>query len=159
MTSFRHTILPTYRLFFLFPLLVFMLFMTSCEKNCRYSALDGFWRVDEVTDFTTGITTEGNARLFMSFEYQFVKLSWLPADRTPGFLGYEYIASCSEDNGTLSFGTFYKYREESTPAPADKLTSFGIPYDTPTTFTLTYTNSGRQLTLTNSTTQITLTKY
>lgn len=137
-----------------------MLFMTSCEKNCRYSALDGFWRVDEVTN--NGITNEGNARLFMSFEYQLVKLSWLPADRTPGFLGYEYIASCNEDDGILTLGTFYKYREESTPAPADKLNSFGIPYDAPTTFTLTYTYSGRQLTLTNltnPTTRITLTKY
>lgn len=136
---------------------VVALFTLSCEKNFRYSTLDGFWRVDEVTDLTTCITAEGNARLFMSFEYQLVKLSWLPENRTPGFLGYEYIASCKENDGNIDIGVFYKYREEDTLAPADKLASFGIPYGEPTTFTYTFDKG--KLTLENKSTRIVLTKY
>lgn len=129
----------------------------SCEKNYRYSPFDGFWRVDEVTDLTTGTTTEGQARLFMSFEYQFVKLSWLPENRTPGFLGYEYIASCKENDGSIDMGVFYKYREEDTLAPADKLASFGIPYGEPSSFSYTFNKD--KLTLENKFTMIVLTKY
>lgn len=138
-------------------LLIVAVVALSCEKNCRYSTLDGFWRVDEVTDLTTCITAEGNARLFMSFEYQLVKLSWLPENRTPGFLGYEYIASCKENDGNIDIGVFYKYREEDTLAPADKLASFGIPYGEPTTFTYTFDKG--KLTLENKSTRIVLTKY
>ena len=131
--------------------------MMSCEKNCRYDAFDGFWRVDEVTDLTTGITSSGNARLFMSFEYHLVKLSWLPENRTPGFLGYEYIASCKEEDGSVKFGIFYKYREEDIPAPAEYVASFGIPYNQPSSFEYSF-NEGK-LILENPTTRLLLTKY
>ena len=142
----------------LLTIVTMVLSLLSCSTNCRYAPLDGFWRVDTVNDITTGTTADGQARLFMSFEYEFVKLSWLPENRTPGFLGYECIASCTvSDDGTVVFGPFYKYREEDTLAPADKLASFGIPYGEPTSFT--YAIEGSQLTLTNATTQLQLTRY
>lgn len=138
-------------------LMLLTLILCSCEENCRFDALDGFWRVDTIEDKATATVTQGQARLFVSFDYELVKLSWLPADRTTGFLGYEYIASCKKDADRLTFGIFYKYRQETILAPAENLASFGIPQGESTTFTYTITQG--QLTLDSPTTRLTLTKY
>ncbi|MBR4336702.1 MAG: lipocalin-like domain-containing protein [Bacteroidaceae bacterium] len=142
------------------PLLLLLLLTASCEKNMRYSALDGFWQVTSVEDKATGTATNPGGRLYISFDCELAKLSYLTDDHNTGFLGFEYIGSFTQQGDSLRFSTFYVYHytnpQETTPAPADHLRAFGI-HAQPVSFALRMTRS--DMTLDNAETRLTLRKY
>ena len=140
----------------LITLLLLALCAASCEKNIRYSPFDGFWQVTSVEDKTTGTVSNPEGRLYISFECELAKLSYLPEDRNTGFLGYEYVGSYIHRNDSLLFSPFYKYREETTEAPAHHLSAFGI-HKQPASFALTMTK--KRMTLENTSSRLTLRKY
>ena len=140
--------------------IVLLMLLTSCEKNIRYSAFDGFWQVCSVEDKRTGTVTNPEGRLYISFECELVKLSYLTEGHNTGFLGYEYIGSYVLQGDSLQFSTFYIYHytnpDETIEAPAHHLEAFGI-YSQPASFALTMTK--KEMTLDNATTQLKLRKY
>ena len=135
-------------------------FLISCTDNVRYSALDGFWQVTSVEDKATGTATSPEGRLYISFDCELAKLSYLTADHNTGFLGFEYIGSFVQQGDSLRFSTFYVYHytnpQETTPAPADHLEAFGIHAQL-ATFALRMTK--RDMTLENKETRLRLRKY
>ena len=126
----------------------------------RYSALDGFWQVTSVEDKATGTATNPGGRLYISFDCELAKLSYLTDDHNTGFLGFEYIGSFTQQGDSFRFSTFYVYHytnpQETTPAPADHLRAFGI-HAQPVSFALRMTRS--DMTLDNAETRLTLRKY
>ena len=141
-------------------LLSLILLFASCEKNARYSPFDGFWQVTSVDDKATGTTTSPEGRLYISFDCELAKLSYLTEDHNTGFLGYEYIGSFVQQGDSLRFSTFYVYHytnpQETTPAPAEHLAAFGI-HSQPASFALRMTK--KDMTLENEDTRLTLRKY
>jgi len=141
-------------------LLSLFLLLASCEKNVRYSVFDGFWQVCSVEDKATGTVTNPEGRLYISFDCELVKLSYLTEDHNTGFLGYEYIGSFVQQGDSLRFSTFYVYHytnpQETTPSPAEHLSAFGI-YAQPVSFALRMTK--REMTLENESSCLRLRKY
>ena len=140
--------------------IVLLLELTSCEKNVRYSDFDGFWQVCTVENKTMGTVTNPEGRLYISFECELAKLSYITEDHNTGFLGYEYIGSYVHEGDSLRFSTFYTYHytnpDEPIEAPTHHLEAFGIDSQ-PVSFALTMTK--KEMTLNNATTQLKLRKY
>ena len=145
------------RIILLLPLI---LLLASCEKNMRYSAFDGFWQICSVENKAAGTVTNPEGRLYISFDCELAKLSYLTEDHNTGFLGYEYIGSFVQQGDSLRFSTFYVYHytnpQETTPAPAEHLSAFGI-YAQPVSFALRITK--KEMTLENESTRLKLRKY
>ena len=145
---------------FIICLLTAMLF-ASCEQNPRYSRLDGIWQVLTVEDKLAGTTAHAEGRLYISFEYELVKLTFYPEVRNEGTLGHEYVSYHSLQDNTLSLGTFYKYsyninKTEKEPAPQEEMSAFGIRQQ-PAAFGITV--KGESMTLENDEARLTLRRY
>lgn len=145
---------------FIISLLTAMLF-ASCEQNPRYSQLDGIWQVLTVEDKLAETTADAEGRLYISFEYELVKLTFYPEVRNEGTLGHEYVSYYSLQDNTLSMGTFYKYsynisKTEKELAPPEEMSAFGIRQQ-PAAFGMTI--EGQSMTLENGEARLTLRHY
>lgn len=143
-----------------FAIVLSLSLLSSCEKNIRYSAFDGFWQVCSVEDKATGTITDPEGRLYISFECELAKLSYFTEDHNTGFLGFEYIGSYVQQGDSLHFSPFYTYHytnpDETVEAPAAHLSAFGI-HAQPASFAIRMTRSN--MTLDNAETRLTLRKY
>lgn len=92
----------------------------------RYDLLDGYWQLQEVTDKRNGITTDVKGTLYCSFDCDIVMFGYKNPKKNAGYPMDDYVSGFRQEDDMLYFGPFYQFRNETVPAPTERMALFGL---------------------------------